>query len=135
MSEPLAILVVDDDETIRNLITRVLRRQQYDTAEAGDGAEALKMLRERTFDAVVLDLMMPVMDGLEVIQYLETHDDAGAPCVIVVSAAGARELQQADSSSVHAVLRKPFELLDLISAVRHCARKHARRDGRKETES
>ncbi|HEX6100808.1 MAG TPA: response regulator [Thermoanaerobaculia bacterium] len=131
MAEPLPVLVVDDDETIRNLVVRVLRREQYETAEAGDGAEALERLRERPFAAMVLDLMMPVMTGIEVIRYLETHDDAGAPCVIVVSAAAHRELQQVRSDSVHAVLRKPFELPALIAAVRECSRQCDRDAGRR----
>jgi CheY-like chemotaxis protein len=123
-SEPLPILVVDDDEAIRNLVVAVLRRERYETAEAGHGAEALDRLRERPFATMVLDLMMPVMTGIEVIRYLETHDDAGAPCVIVLSAAAERHLQQIHSPSVHAVLRKPFELPALLEAVRDCRRNH-----------
>ena len=122
MAEPLPVLVVDDDEAIRNLVVRVLRREQYETAEAVHGGEALDRLRERPFAAVVLDLMMPVMTGIEVIRYLETHDDAGAPCVIVMTAAGERELRQVQSASVHAVLRKPFDVAALIAAVRDCRR-------------
>lgn len=124
MSESLPVLVVDDDDAIRSLVVRVLRREQYETAEAAHGGQALERLRERPFAAMILDLMMPVMNGIEVIRYLETHDDAGAPCVIVVSAAAERELQQIQSASVHAVLRKPFELPALIAAVRDCSRRH-----------
>jgi CheY-like chemotaxis protein len=126
MAEPLPVLVVDDDEAIRNLVVRVLRREQYETAEAVHGGEALDRLRERPFAAMVLDLMMPIMTGIEVIRYLETHDDAGAPCVIVVTAASERELQQVRSASVHAVLRKPFDLTALVAAVRDCGRQHGR---------
>ena len=124
MVESLPVLVVDDDEAIRNLVVRVLRREQYDIAEAAHGGEALDRLRERPYGAMVLDLMMPVMTGIEVIRYLETHDDAGAPCVIVVSAASERELEQVQSPSVHAVLRKPFELPALLAAVHECRSKH-----------
>jgi CheY-like chemotaxis protein len=121
MAQPLPVLVVDDDESIRNMVVRVLRRECYETAEAADGGEALDRLRERPFAAMVLDLMMPIMTGIQVIQYLETHDDVGAPCVIVITAAGERELRQIQSPSVHAVLRKPFELRTLIAAVRDCS--------------
>ena len=119
------MLVVDDDEAIRKLVVRVLRREHYETAEAVHGGQALDLLRERPFAAMVLDLMMPVMTGIEVLRYLETHDDAGAPCVIVMSAASERELRQVESALVHAVLRKPFELPALIAAVRDCGSKHA----------
>lgn len=121
MPEPFPVLVVDDDEAIRNMVVRVLRRERYQTAEAVDGREALDRLRERPFAAMVLDLMMPIMSGIEVIRYLETHADAGRPCVIVITAAGQRELEQVESPSVHAVLRKPFELRTLIAAVRDCS--------------
>ena len=124
MAEPRAVLVVDDDEAIRTLVIRVLRRERYETAEAVHGGEALDRLRERPFAAMVLDLMMPVMTGIQVIRYLETHDDAGAPCVIVVTAAAERDLVQVQSPSVHAVLRKPFDLPALIAAVRDCGRQH-----------
>lgn len=124
MAEPLPVLVVDDDEAIRNLVVRVLRREQYETAEAADGAQALERLRARPFAAMVIDLMMPVMTGIEVIRYLETHDDAGAPCVIVVTAASDRELAQVRSPSVHAVLRKPFDLPALVETLRDCSATH-----------
>lgn len=124
MAQPLPVLVVDDDEAIRKLVVRVLRREEYEITEAVHGGEALDRLRERPFAAMVLDLMMPVMSGIEVLRYLDTHDDAGSPCVIVVSAASERELQQIESAAVHAVLRKPFELTALVAAVRDCGSKH-----------
>lgn len=121
MAESPAVLVVDDDDAIRTLVVRVLRREGYATIEAAHGGEALDRLRLQPFAAMILDLMMPVMSGIDVIRYLETHEDAGAPCVIVVSAAAERELEQIHSASVHAVLRKPFDLAALIAAVRHCS--------------
>jgi CheY-like chemotaxis protein len=118
--DPNAILIVDDDDAIRILVSRVLRREQYAVAQATNGREALEQLRVRTFDAVVLDLMMPVMTGFELIDYLDTHEDAGSPCVIVVSATSETELKTVVSPHVHAVLRKPFDLETLIAAVRSC---------------
>lgn len=118
--DPNAILIVDDDDAIRMLVARVLRRERYTVAQASNGRDALDQLRTRSFDAVVLDLMMPVMTGFELIQYLESHDDAGRPCVIVVSATSETELKTVVSPNVHAVLRKPFDLSALVSAVRSC---------------
>jgi CheY-like chemotaxis protein len=124
MAESPAVLVVDDDDAIRMLVVRVLRREGYATVEAAHGGEALDRLRTQAFAAMVLDLMMPVMSGVDVIRYLETHEDAGTPCVLVVSAAAERELDQIKSPRVHAVLRKPFDLAELIAAVRHCSENH-----------
>ena len=122
MPDDRSVLVVDDDDAIRTLISRVLLRAKYDVAQAGNGSEALAKLRARRFQTVVLDLMMPVMSGFEVVEYLRTNDDAGAPCIVVVSAAGERDLQGINSPLVRSVLRKPFDLPELLAAVEKCAR-------------
>jgi CheY-like chemotaxis protein len=111
------VLVVDDDDAIRTLIARVLKRAEYEVAVAANGNEALIHLRTHPFTTVVLDLMMPVMSGFEVLEYLRTHDDAGTPAVVVVSAAGERDLESIQSPLVRAVLRKPFDLTELLAAV------------------
>ncbi len=121
MTDARSVLVVDDDDAIRTLISRVLLRADYDVAQAGNGSEALAKLRGRRFQTVVLDLMMPVMSGFEVVEYLRTNDDAGAPWIVVVSAAGERDLQSITSPLVRSVLRKPFDLPELLAAVEKCA--------------
>ena len=125
MADARSVLVVDDDDAIRTLIARVLLRANYDVAQAANGSEALAKLRAQTFRTMVLDLMMPVMSGFEVVEYLRTHDDAGAPCIVVVSAAGERDLQSITSPLVRSVLRKPFDLPQLIAAVDKCAEEEA----------
>ncbi|MDP9193012.1 MAG: response regulator [Acidobacteriota bacterium] len=122
MSDERSVLVVDDDDAIRTLISRVLLRADFDVAQAGNGSEALAKLRSRRFQTVVLDLMMPVMSGFEVVEYLRTNEDAGAPCIVIVSAAGERDLQSITSPLVRSVLRKPFDLPELLAAVEKCAR-------------
>lgn len=121
------ILVVDDDASIRALVARVLRRAKYDVSEAGDGHEALEKLRAAPYDVMVLDLMMPVMSGFEVVRYLECHDDAGTPCVVIMSAAAQPAIEQARSPRVHALIRKPFDLFVLLAAVDECTREDAGR--------
>jgi CheY-like chemotaxis protein len=122
MPDDRSVLVVDDDDAIRTLISRVLLRADFDVAQAGNGSEALAKLRARRFQTVVLDLMMPVMSGFEVVEYLRTNEDAGAPCIVVVSAAGERDLQTITSPLVRSVLRKPFDLPELLAAVEKCSR-------------
>jgi CheY-like chemotaxis protein len=122
MPDNRTVLVVDDDDAIRTLIARVLVRADFEVAQAGNGSEALAMLRAGSYRTVVLDLMMPVMSGFELVEYLRTNDDAGAPCIVVVSAAGERDLQSITSPLVRSVLRKPFDLPELLAAVEKCAR-------------
>src|SRR5215213_8373328 len=117
MSEARTVLVVDDDDAIRTLISRVLLRADFEVDQAGNGSEALAKLRTRPYRTVVLDLMMPVMSGFELVDYLQANDDAGAPCIVVVSAAGERDLKSITSPLVRSVLRKPFDLPQLLEAV------------------
>ncbi|HEX7151223.1 MAG TPA: response regulator [Thermoanaerobaculia bacterium] len=118
---PVTILVVDDDSSIRMLMTRILLRDGYGVGEATNGEEALEKLRTGSYGVMILDLMMPVLSGFEVLRYLAEHDDAGAPKVIVSSAANTPSIESVRASrNVHTVIRKPFDLDLLREAVRTC---------------
>lgn len=115
-----SILVVDDDEAIRLLVTRVLTRAGFDVTQAADGRMAIEKLRTDRFDAIVLDLMMPNVDGFEVLRFLK-EQLPGRKCVIVASAAAETTIANVDASVVHATVRKPFDLDALVAAVQQCA--------------
>ena len=80
-----SILVVDDEPTIGEVVSRYLERAGYETRVAGDGPEALRLAGDRRPDLVVLDLMLPGMDGLEVMRRLRERD---AMSVILLTAKG-----------------------------------------------
>ena len=115
------ILVVEDDDAIRGLVSDVLRDDGYDVREATNGVEALERLREERPDLIVLDLMMPVMDGWAFAQAYRKQPGPHAPIVVLTAAqdAASRAAQiQADD-----YLGKPFELDDLLNIVaRHTRR-------------
>ena len=69
------VLVVDDDRTVREVVASYLGAYGHEVAEAGDGEQALRLVRERPADLVVLDLMLPGIDGLEVCRRLRARND------------------------------------------------------------
>jgi len=114
------ILVVDDDEHIRSLETKVLERQGYRVVQASDGNEAIKRLDDDGYAAVVLDLMMPHANGFDVLDHLAQTN----PLLIgktVIATAFVREAENARLHEVCRVLVKPFDIQQLVDAVQTCA--------------
>ncbi|HVR43072.1 MAG TPA: response regulator [Thermoanaerobaculia bacterium] len=97
------VLVVDDDDAIRRFIVAVLSRSGYATREARNGDEAIALLEQDGFEAVLLDLMMPVRSGYEVIEFLR-REHPGRECVVIMTAAGTRGTSGIDRSSIHSIL-------------------------------
>ena len=101
------MLVVDDDSETRKLLRRILEKEHYQVAEAGHGGEALDRVRERIPDLIVLDLMMPIMDGFEFIVELRKVETWGAIPVIVTTAMDlTAEDRAALSGVVEGILKK-----------------------------
>lgn len=116
-------LIVDDDVAIRRLVSVVLRRQRYESDEASNGREAIEKLTDRSYDALFLDLMMPVCNGHEVLAFLRQQQiqrKCERKCVVVMTAAGTRGMRDLDPTLVHRVLHKPFDLVDVLDAAAAC---------------
>ncbi len=114
------MLVVDDDPSIRRLIIAALKRDGYEFAEAANGREALERMRTLHPDCVVLDLMMPILSGWDVLQE-RIHDPALTKIpVIVVSANREPELVNALDKGICAFLPKPFDIGALSALVKAC---------------
>ncbi len=118
----LRLLFVDDDEGIQQLMTTVFRRRTDVVAECvGDGEAALKRLRAQRYDVVVLDLMLPVRNGFEVIRELKSREPDLLPRTIVLTAVAQSTLRDFDDAGlVRRVMRKPFELDELVGEVLAC---------------
>jgi DNA-binding response OmpR family regulator len=80
------ILVIDDEELLRNTLARVLKRAGYDVATAGDGHEALHLLEENGFDLAYLDIRLPGMDGLQILKGIRANE--GKMPVVLLTAYG-----------------------------------------------
>lgn len=116
--EPISILVVDDEPAIRALVAKIVERAGYRVDVARDGADAIAKLEKNHYAVLIVDLMMPIMDGYAVVDWVKHHADR-KPAIIVVSAADSAALRRFDGSMVHSIIRKPFDvdvLSDLVSA-------------------
>jgi CheY-like chemotaxis protein len=111
---------VDDDDAIRAMIGATLRRAGYGVLEARNGAEALDFMRSGSPRLVVLDLMMPVVSGWDVLVIRAADEALRRIPVIVASADRGPELLTAVQSGITAILPKPFELQLLLSLVVGC---------------
>ncbi|HEX2833438.1 MAG TPA: response regulator [Thermoanaerobaculia bacterium] len=112
------MLVVDDEPAIRALVTKIVERQGFTVDSARDGADAIAKLEQQSYGVIVLDLMMPNIDGYGLIEYIKHQSDV-RPAIIVVSAGDSVSLRRLDGSMVHSIVRKPFDidvLGDLIAA-------------------
>jgi CheY-like chemotaxis protein len=114
------VLVVDDESSIRFLLRKVFEREGFEVVEAHNGAAALERVKEEEPDLVVTDLMMPVMNGRELIERLRADaDTAGIPILVVSSNANA------EVAGAAAALGKPIDLEVLLDAARSLSRKDA----------
>jgi CheY-like chemotaxis protein len=114
------ILVVEDDPAIRRLVRMVLQRHGYAVETAEDGVEAVLKLGIGEYDAVILDLMMPNLDGFELIDTLAANDPNRLKRIIVTSAASPSVIQSRMRGQPFDILPKPFDIDDLQRRVRAC---------------
>jgi CheY-like chemotaxis protein len=115
------ILVVDDDDDIRQMVQVALRMRTLDVDEARNGAEALALLRDHRYAVVILDLLMPAMDGFAVLDAIHDPASPPPPVVLVVTAADRRTIERLDPKRIHGIVRKPFDPMELASVVMACA--------------
>jgi len=113
------ILVVEDDPRILQAVAFLLARENYEIKLSGNGEEALQIVPEFRPDLVILDVMMPGMDGFEVCQRLrELSDDAPIPVVFLTARKGADNWERARDLDAVAYIEKPFKNAALIALVK-----------------
>jgi DNA-binding response OmpR family regulator len=112
------IMVVEDDEELSDLLQYNLNRQGHDVAQYYDGKEAMEAVRSDLPDLVLLDLMLPGADGLEVCQYVTSARDLQHIPIIIFTAKGAREdFDQARQYNVAGYFVKPYTTADVLRHV------------------
>ena len=124
---PTRILIVEDDPDIAQLVARYLDKAGFTTERVTSGREALQTITERPPDLVVLDLMLPHMDGLEVCRLLRAHDaTSGIPVIMLTARAEESERIVGLELGADDYLAKPFSPNELVARVRALLRRAQR---------
>lgn len=119
------VLIVDDDEEIRSLLEDMLMEEGFQVGTARDGQEALDLLEQESGWIILLDIMMPNVDGREVIRRLQANQALRVQNKVALMSAGGRLAQERlhlATDVVEALLPKPFDLDDVLAVVSRLAK-------------
>ena len=113
------ILVVEDDDAIRGVVSDVLRDGGYEVYEAINGADAMEQVDDQRPDLIVLDLMMPVMDGWQFVEQFRHKPFSNQVPIVVTSASHdlPRTAERLKSLGVRTCLAKPFDVESLLTLI------------------
>jgi two-component system response regulator MprA len=132
MAEQARILVVDDEPAVQNALFRALTMEHYDVTSVSDGLQALEQIGARPYDAIILDIAMPRMDGLEVCRRLRESGDRTP--VLMLTARGEVDDRVAGlDAGADDYLIKPFALRELLARIRALLRRAGEEDGKEES--
>src|ERR1700690_223865 len=112
----IKILVVDDEEPIRRLLRKELRRKGFSVETASDGQEALELLKDNIFDVILLDIVMPGMNGIVVMKKLQ-HDPASPVIIVLTGKATVETAVDAMKTGAYDYLTKPYKLDELVIVI------------------
>src|SRR3954465_15009377 len=117
--QPSSVLIVDDEETNSEALAGRLQRHSYAVTVAKSGRQALELLGERRFDLVLLDVMMPGMNGLEVLRLLRRVDSlADLPVIMVTARSDSADVVEALELGANDYLTKPLDLPVALARIR-----------------
>jgi DNA-binding response OmpR family regulator len=115
------VLVIDDDLALRGLFTTLLTKKGFAVDTANDGRVAYDQLQLHTYSVILLDLMMPEVNGFELLEKLRRDSPTLLDRVIVMTGASQRSIESLDTSRIWGLIRKPFDIDQLVSSTLACA--------------
>lgn len=114
----MKLLTVDDSPSVRKLVEFTLKAKGFQVTPAGDGQEALELMAKEKFDAVILDINMPRMDGLELLQRMKGDDAfASIPVVMLTTEGQDEDKDKAVALGATAYIVKPFKPTQLLGLI------------------
>lgn len=123
-----SVLVIDDDVQLQSLIRLILGRDGFEVHQVFDGRAALEKIATEEYDALLLDLMMPEVNGFEVLAAMRAARPDLLKRTVVCTAVTDSILQSLDQDEVCRVIRKPFDIHELTSALNDCCLESHRHD-------
>ena len=120
----MRVLIAEDEKDLNKILTERLKAEHYSVDSCYDGQEALDYLASAEYDAVILDIMMPVTDGLSVLKTMRRKDDS-TPVLLLTAKDGIEDRVQGLDAGANDYLVKPFAVEELLARVRVLLRKPA----------
>jgi two-component system, OmpR family, aerobic respiration control protein ArcA len=118
--EQLNVLVVEDDETMRKALVKLLESDGYHVISAADGTQLEKVFSKDSVDLILLDIGLPWVNGLELTKVLKNHEDLKDIPVVLISGLGSKEdLEQGLKLGAEAYIKKPFDVDILKSTIKN----------------
>jgi DNA-binding response OmpR family regulator len=121
------LLIVDDQKEMRQLLKVCLQREDYDITEAASGVEALEKMKDQSFDLLILDIMMPMKDGFEVLKEMRQEIDEKLLVIILTALGETEKVVEGLQLGADDYVVKPFEPRELVARVESVLRRSALR--------
>jgi two-component system, OmpR family, response regulator VicR len=121
MSEQIKkkILIIEDDRSLQNALVEMLTQEQYETVSAFDGEEGLRKLQEEKPDLILLDIVLPIKDGYEVLAEIKRGDNKDTPVLILTNLEEIDNVQKAlDLGATTFMVKSDFSLKDVLEKVK-----------------
>ena len=123
LQQAVNILLVDDDHSLRNMLSFVLGKEGYQVDEAVSGMDALKKLKTRKYDLVISDIRMPGLNGIDLLKKIKTHDQE-LPVIMITAYAATHDAIEAMKLGAEDFLEKPVDMKVLLEKISEAKHKH-----------
>lgn len=110
------ILIVDDEPDLRNLLAHVLANAGYEIKEASDGEEAINNLKNQKYDLTLLDIQMPIVNGIQVLKYIK-QNTLKTKAIMLTGYADLKHAMEAKEFGARDFIGKPYKIEDILSTV------------------